>query len=110
MTNSSGCFFALALASVIVFGVMGLYYLFLERKFRTSYNRLVKIISGYGSAEDAQWVVAIKGNFMKPDSSIKFLPGLPSTLRSWANLPYLMMLSVSIALFFVEFSASSPTP
>ncbi|MEO1353668.1 MAG: hypothetical protein AAFW84_33775 [Cyanobacteria bacterium J06635_15] len=109
VTNSNDWFFALALASVIVFGVLDLYYLFLERKFRTNYNRLVKIISGYGTAEDEQWVTTIKGNFMKPDSSLKFLTGLPSTLRSWANLPYLIMLSVSIVLFFVEFSAS-PTP
>ncbi|MEO1209722.1 MAG: hypothetical protein AAFX78_09285 [Cyanobacteria bacterium J06638_20] len=109
VTNSNSWFFALALASVFVFGVLDLYYLFLERKFRQNYNRLAKIISGYGTVDDHQWAADIRGNFMKPDSSVKFLPELPSTLRSWANLPYLIMLSVTVTLFLIDFSAH-PAP
>ena len=103
VTNGNDWFFALSLASLIVFGVLDLYYLFLERKFRKNYNRLVRIIGGYGAVADEQWVVDIQGTFMRPDSSPKFLAGLPSVLRSWANLPYLIMFAVTIALFFVEF-------
>ncbi len=107
VTNNNDWFFALALVSVIVFGVLDLYYLFLERKFRDNYNRLVRLISGYGSSQEQQWAVDIQGNFMSLAGSAKFLEGLPKILASWANLPYLIMFAMTIALFFVDFPASS---
>lgn len=107
VTNDNNWFFGLALASIIVFGVLDLYYLFLERKFRDNYGRLVKLINGYGSPEDEKWAKQIEGNFMKLDKSATFLRRLAITIKSWANLPYLIMLAVTITLFFVDFSSAT---
>jgi hypothetical protein len=49
-----------------------------------------------------QWIDQVKGNFIKPDSSTRFLEQLPSTLQSWANLPYLVTSLVTIALLVVR--------
>jgi hypothetical protein len=109
VTNKNDWFFGLALASVVVFGVLDLYYLFLERKFRDNFNRLVKLINGYGAEEDHRWAAENQGNFMKLDRSVRFLQRLPGTLASWANLPYLIMLAVTLALFIVDFPAANGT-
>lgn len=117
VTNTNDWFFGLALASIFVFGVLDLYYLFLERKFRDNFSRLVKIINGYGSQEDQQWVKEIKGNFMNLTGSAKFLAVLfdprkakLNPARSWANLPYLIMFVVTVALFFVDLPTSGSSP
>ncbi|MEO0407800.1 MAG: hypothetical protein AAF289_10655 [Cyanobacteria bacterium P01_A01_bin.135] len=110
VSNNNGGFFKLALAAVVIFGILDLYYLFLERKFRDNYNRLVRLISGYGSPQEQQWATAVKGNFMSLAGSAKFLGGIPKVIASWANLPYLIMLAVTIWLFFVDFAAPSPAP
>lgn len=108
--NNNHGFFWLALASVFVFGVLDLYYLFLERKFRDNFNRLVRLINGCPSAKDQQWAADVQGNFMSLAGSAKFLPRFPSTLASWANIPYLIMLIVTIALFFADFSTANSSP
>ncbi|MEM9483127.1 MAG: hypothetical protein AAGA83_05490 [Cyanobacteria bacterium P01_F01_bin.116] len=107
VTNSNNWFFVLALASVTVFGILDLYYLFLERKFRDNYNRLVRLISGHGSAQERQWAEDIRENFMSLAGSAKFLEGLPKVVASWANLPYLIMFLMTFTLFLVDFPASS---
>ncbi|MGD1860595.1 MAG: hypothetical protein ACFB0E_11570 [Leptolyngbyaceae cyanobacterium] len=114
VTNDNDGFFVLAFAAVIVFAILDLYYLFLERKFRDNYNRLVRLISGYGKPADHQWVMDVQGNFMKPDRADSFLGVLfnpqkfkLNPTRSWANLPYLIMVAVTIWLFFADFSTPS---
>jgi hypothetical protein len=105
--NDNNGFFVLALAAVIVFGVLDLYYLFLERKFRDNFSRLSRLINGYGSDYDQQWAREKKGNFLSLAGSAKFIPRLPSTIASWANLPYLIMLAVTITLFWVKFPSAN---
>ena len=105
-TNRSVALFVLAFVAFALFGVLDVYYLYLERKFRDNFNRLAQILSGYITSEDQEWIEKIKGNFLKPDNSTKFLEQIPNTLKSWANLPYLVTLLITILLLVVPLPAS----
>lgn len=104
-TNRTPALFVLAFVAFALFGVLDIYYLFLERKFRNNFNRLARIISGYRISEDDQWLEKMRGNFLYPDPFPKFLEQLPSTLKSWANLPYLVTFLITIALLVVPLPA-----
>jgi len=99
--------FILAFVSFALFGLLDIYYLYMEREFRKNFNRLVRIIGGYGSNEDYQWVEQMKikqRNFFIPDLSPDFLRQIfskDSVLKSWANLPYLITFMVTIVLIYV---------
>jgi hypothetical protein len=97
--------FLLAFVAFALFGLLDLYYLDLERKFRDNFNRLTRIISGYITSEDDEWIEKVKGNFLKPDSSTQFLGQLPNMLRSWANLPYLITFLITLLLLVVPLPA-----
>ena len=103
-TNRNPDLFKLAFILFILFGLLDVYYLYYERKFRDNFNRLVRIINHYASSDDEQWINKKQGNFLKPDVSRNFLePGtflreLPNTLKSWANLPYLITFVITILL------------
>jgi len=99
--NRNVALFMLAFVSFTLFGVLDAYYLYLERKFRDNFNRLVRILSGYTIPEDQEWIDKAKGNFLKPDTSTKFLIQISITLKSWANLPYLITFLITILLLFV---------
>ena len=101
-TTQNQALFILAFISFILFGVLDIYYLYLERKFRDNFNRLTRIICGY-EQDGNQWMDRKKGNFLIPDSSSTFLKQLPNTLMSWANLPYLITLVITIVLLNVPF-------
>ena len=104
-TTQNHALFVLAFISFILFGVLDIYYLYLERKFRDNFNQLTRIICGY--EQDAnQWMDHKEGNFLKPDLSSKFLKQLPNTLKSWANLPYLITLMITIVLVNIPFPPS----
>jgi len=105
-TNRSAALFVLAFVAFALFGVLDVYYLYLERKFRDNFNRLARILGGYIISEDQEWIEKIKGNFLKPDNSTKFLGQIPSTLKSWANLPYLITFLITILLLVVPLPAS----
>ncbi|WP_190564225.1 hypothetical protein [Trichocoleus sp. FACHB-262] len=105
-TNRNTALFVLAFVAFLLFGVLDIYYLYLERKFRDNFNRLTRIIGGYGTNEDDAWSERAKGNFLKPDSSTTFLQQLPSTLKSWSNLPYLIAFLITIALLVVSLPAA----
>ncbi|KAM3091033.1 hypothetical protein ACKFKF_33915 [Phormidesmis sp. 146-12] len=100
-TNRSAVLFVLAFVAFALFGVLDVYYLYLERKFRDNFNRLARILSGYIIPEDQEWIEKVKGNFLKPDNSTKFLGQIPNTLKSWANLPYLITFLITILLLVV---------
>ena len=100
-TTKNRYLFILAFVAFALFGVLDIYYLYLERKFRDNSNRLTRIISGYILSEDDEWIEKVKGNFLKPDNSTKFLGQLPNTLKSWANLPYLITFLITILLLIV---------
>lgn len=97
-TNRNPALFILAFVSFGLFGLLDIYYLYLERKFRDNFNRLARILGGYISDSDDEWMKKMRGNFVKPDSSTKFLGQFLNTLRSWANLPYLITFVITIVL------------
>jgi len=103
-SNSNPVLFVLAFVAFALFGVLDVYYLHLERKFRGNFNRLTRLINGYGSSKDDQWLQQMKAdgkNFLIPDLAPNFLKQLfskESVLKSWANLPYLITLLITIAL------------
>jgi len=105
--NRNPILFILAFVSFALFGLLDIYYLYMEREFRKNFNRLVRIIGGYGSNEDYQWVEQMKikqRNFFIPDLSPDFLRQIfskDSVLKSWANLPYLITFMVTIVLIYV---------
>ena len=104
-TTTNRYLFLLGFVAFALFGVLDLYYLYLERKFRDNFNRLTRMISGYSTSEDDAWSETVKGNFLKPDGSTKFLGQLPITLKSWANLPYLITFLITILLLVVPLPA-----
>ncbi|XWK87802.1 MAG: hypothetical protein U7127_27035 [Phormidium sp.] len=96
--------FILAFVSFALFGLLDIYYLYMERMFRKNFNRLARIIGGYASDEDKQWVKQMKGNFLIPDVSPDFLRQIfskDSVLKSWANLPYLIIFLITIVLLYL---------
>lgn len=95
--NSSYALFVLAIISFLLFGLLDIYYLYLERKFRDNFNRLTHILGGYISDDD-DWIKRMRGNFVKPDSSATFIGQFLNTLKSWSNLPYLITFLLTIAL------------
>ncbi len=105
--NRNPTLFILAFASFALFGLLDIYYLYLERVFRNNFNRLARIIGGYASRDDDLWVEKMKQqqrNFLIPDLSPDFLRQIfskNSILKSWANLPYLITLVITIVLLNV---------
>ena len=106
-TTTNRLLFLLAFVAFALFGVLDIYYLYLERKFRDNFNRLARILGGYVSPDDQEWIERVKGNFLKPDNSTKFLDQIPNTLKCWSNLPYLITLLITIALMIVPLPALS---
>ncbi|MEH2358472.1 hypothetical protein [Nostoc sp.] len=105
--NRNPILFILAFVSFTLFGLLDIYYLYMEREFRKNFNRLVRIIGGYGSNEDDEWVKQMKlkqRNFLIPDSSPDFfrqISSKDSVLKSWANLPYLITFLITMVLMYV---------
>lgn len=106
-TNHSAALFLLAFVAFVLFGILDVYYLYLERKFRDNFNCLTRLLNGYGTCEDDEWIEKTRGNFLKIDSSTNFLGQLPTTLKSWSNLPYLITLLITIALLIAPMPAPS---
>jgi len=100
-TNRNPALFVLAYVSFVLFGLLDIYYLYLERKFRDNFNRLARILGDYISDGDEEWMKKMRGNFVKPDPSTKFLDQFLDTLKSWANLPYLVTFVITIVLLNV---------
>lgn len=99
--NRSYALFILALTSFLLFGLLDIYYLYLERKFRDNFNRLTRILGGYISEGDDEWITRMRGNFVKPDSSTTFLNQFMNTLESWSNLPYLVTFLATLLLLAI---------
>ncbi len=104
-TNHNAALFVLAFVAFVLFGVLDIYYLYLEQRFRENFNRLTRLINGYGTHEDEEWSEQARGNFLYLDASTNFLGQLPQTLKSWANLPYLITFLITIVLLVVPLPA-----
>lgn len=118
--NKNPALFILAFIAFILFGMLDIYYLFQERKFRENFNRLAWIISGHATEDEKRkWIEARDGNFLIPlpakgsfntdgtpnqcaSKLYNFPRELPNTLKSWANLPYLITLVITIVLLTVD--------
>lgn len=114
--NQNPALFILAFIAFILFGILDIYYLFQERKFRENFNKLSWIIIGYGGEQEKwEWIEARDGNFLIPfpargslnmqgtpnqyaSKLYKFPNEILNTLKSWANLPYLITFLITIAL------------
>jgi hypothetical protein len=98
-TNKTPFLFVLAIISLILLAFLDMYYLFLEKRFRTNFNRLTELLCGFDehAVENMQ---RLKGNFLKlePISVGKEFQMYISTIKSWANLPYLVVIIVSLVI------------
>ncbi|MGI0486047.1 hypothetical protein ACN4EK_11465 [Pantanalinema rosaneae CENA516] len=106
-TTTNRSLFLLAFVAFALFGILDLYYLDLEQRFRDNFNRLARMISGYVTSEDDAWIENLKGNCLKLDRATKFLERLPNTLKSWSNLPYLITFLITIALLIAPLPSFS---
>lgn len=96
-TNKTSSLFILALISSVFMEFLDIYYLLLERRFRNSFNHLTEMLCGFDNQALAQ-IQKAKGNFVKPAPLVKtkaFQIYL-NTLNSWVNLPYLVIISITL--------------
>ena len=100
--NRTPSLFVLALVSIIFMSFLDVYYLLLERRFRSSFNQLTELIFGLNNHAIEQ-IRKLKGNFVKPESlsSKKLFLMYLETFRSWANLPYLAIVTINVVILYV---------
>jgi len=98
-TNKTPSLFVLALISLIFMGFLDMYYLLLERRVRASFNRLTELLCGFNEQASEQ-MQEVKGNFVKPEplSTNKAFQMYLNTLKSWANLPYLVIIAITLII------------
>jgi hypothetical protein len=102
-TNKTPSLFVLALISLISMGFLDMYYLLLERRFRTSFNRLTELLCGFND-QALEQIKSVKGNFVKPESlsTDRALQMYLNTLNSWANLPYLLVILITLVILIAS--------
>jgi hypothetical protein len=98
-TNKVPSLFVLAIISFILLGFLDAYYLYLERRFRGNFNRLTELLCGFDD-HALENIQRLKGNFVKlePLTPGKEFQMYISTFRSWANLPYLMIIVITLVI------------
>ncbi|MBD2497755.1 hypothetical protein [Nostoc sp. FACHB-280] len=98
-TNKTPSLFVLAIISVILLAFLDMYYLFLERRFRNNFNRLTEILCGFDEQE-LENIRKLRGNFLKIEaiSAGQEFQMYMSTIKSWANLPYLVVIVVTLLI------------
>ncbi len=98
-TNKTPSLFVLAIISVILLALLDMYYLFLERRFRTNFNHLTELLCGFDEYA-LENMKNLKGNFIKLEriSAGQEFKMYMSTIKSWANLPYLVVIVVTLVI------------
>jgi hypothetical protein len=98
-TNKTPSLFVLAIISILFLGFLDMYYLLLERRFRDNFNRLTELLCGFDN-EALKRMQGLKGNFvtLEPLTSGKEFRMYLSTFKSWANLPYLIILVITLII------------
>ena len=98
-TNKVPSLFVLAIISFILLGFLDAYYLYLERRFRGNFNRLTELLCGFdnNALDNMQ---RLKGNFIKlePLTPEQEFQMYGSTFKSWANLPYLVIIVITLVI------------
>ncbi|MBW4506701.1 MAG: hypothetical protein KME64_09340 [Scytonematopsis contorta HA4267-MV1] len=99
-TNKTPSLFILAIISLILIALLDMYYLYLETRFRNNFNRLTELLCGFDD-HAMESMQRLKGNFVKLENiSIgKEFQMYTSTFRSWANLPYLVIIVITLVIF-----------
>lgn len=100
-TNHKLSLFIVAMITVFLLGLLDVYYLYLERRFRKSFKRLAKVIAGLdGQAKEV--FVAVQGDFLTPEklSRKEAFKMYRQTIWSWANLPYLLAILASAVMIW----------
>jgi hypothetical protein len=102
-TNKVPSLFVLAIISYILLGLLDGYYLYLERRFRGNFNRLTELLCGFddNALDNMQ---QLKGNFIKlePLTAGKEFQMYISTFKSWANLPYLVIIVITLVILVAK--------
>ncbi|KAM3089713.1 hypothetical protein ACKFKG_32815 [Phormidesmis sp. 146-35] len=98
-TNRAKPLFVLALISFALLGFLDGYYLHLEKRFRHNFNRLAEILCGFNSGR-LEEIHNFRGNFIALEqlSKKQIFQSYVSTLVSWANLPYLIILVTTLII------------
>jgi hypothetical protein len=98
-TNKIPTLFVLAIISILLLGFLDMYYLYLERRFRINFNRLTELLCGFDD-KALDNMQRLKGNFIKlePLKDGKEFQMYISTFKSWANLPYFVIIVVSLVI------------
>lgn len=101
-TNKAPSLFFLALVSIMFMAFLDMYYLLLERRFRISFNHLTELLFGFDN-HALERIHELKGNFVKPETlgSRKVLIMYLDAFKSWANLPYLAVVTITLAIIGV---------
>jgi len=97
--NKTPSLFVLAIISLIFLGFLDMYYLLLERRFRANFDRLTELLCGFDN-DASQYMQYLKGNFIKLEklSHSKQIQMYLSTTNSWANLPYLVIIIITLLI------------
>ncbi len=100
--NKAKPLFVLALISFALLGLLDGYYLYLEKRFRYNFNQLTELLCGF-SDEALEKFQNLKGNFIALErlDRLQFLQSYLNTLVSWANLPYLIILVITLIIIIV---------
>ncbi|WP_339381808.1 hypothetical protein [Dendronalium phyllosphericum] len=98
-TNKTSSLFVLAIISLILLALLDIYYLFLERRFRTNFNCLTELLCGFDE-QALENMKKLKGNFLKLEriSAGQEFQMYMSTIKSWANLPYVVIIVITVVI------------
>lgn len=102
-TNKTPSLFVLAIISVVLLALLDMYYLFLERRFRINFNGLTELLCGFDEKAFDK-MKNLKGNFLKLEhiSAKDEFQMYMSTIKSWANLPYLVVIAVTLVILISQ--------
>jgi len=102
-TNKNPSLFVLALISFTLLGLLDMYYLYLERRFRQNFHHLTELLCGFDT-EVLESTQSFKGNFIKLEklSNRKNFTMYSKAFQSWANLPYLVVIATTIIIWIVS--------
>ena len=98
-TNHKLSLFILAMVTVFLLGLLDVYYLYLERRFRKSFKRLAGVIAGLDN-NAKKLFESVRGDFITPETLSRFeaFKIYAAAIKSWANLPYVLAIAASLVM------------
>lgn len=100
-TNHKLSLFFLAIGTVFLLGLLDVYYLYLERRFRRSFKQLAGVIAGLdNNAKDL--FKSVGGDFITLGTLSRFeaFKIYAKAIKSWANLPYLLAIAAALVMIW----------